>query len=188
VLATASHRPSLPPVSSRKTARGKYLQEHGVKPRLQFLRPRAAAITRSWFADFRQRRCAPNPERGGGFTASPHQPGNVDLRASQKYQSEHTPLIISPEKIRSAPPRLARKARAAGCHAVKAEAMSDSSLKSGRHGSPTQFEPDKMPNVETNRRRSFRNHRIAKSSTTSPTKLKVRPINGTSSEAGKTAI
>jgi aconitate hydratase len=106
---------------------GKYLQDHGVKPAdfnsYGSRRGNHEVMVRGTFANVRLRNKLVNVE--GGFTR--HLPTNQEMSifdASQKYQSDHTPLIILAGKeygSGSSRDWAAKGPRLLGVHAVIAE-------------------------------------------------------------------
>jgi aconitate hydratase len=106
---------------------GKYLQEHGVKPAdfnsYGSRRGNHEVMVRGTFANVRLRNKLVSTE--GGFTR--HLPTNQEMSifdASEKYQSEHTPLIILAGKeygSGSSRDWAAKGPRLLGVHAVIAE-------------------------------------------------------------------
>jgi aconitate hydratase len=106
---------------------GKYLQEHGVKPAdfnsYGSRRGNHEVMVRGTFANLRLRNKLVNVE--GGFTR--HLPTNQEMSifdASQKYQSERTPLIVLAGKeygSGSSRDWAAKGPRLLGVHAVIAE-------------------------------------------------------------------
>jgi aconitate hydratase len=106
---------------------GKYLQDHGVKPgdfnSYGSRRGNHEVMVRGTFANVRLRNKLVNVE--GGFTR--HLPTNQEMSifdASQKYQSDHTPLIILAGKeygSGSSRDWAAKGPRLLGVHAVIAE-------------------------------------------------------------------
>jgi aconitate hydratase len=111
----------------KESPAGKYLQEHGVKPSdfnsYGSRRGNHEVMVRGTFANVRLRNKLVNVE--GGFTR--HLPTNQEMSifdASQKYQSERTPLIILAGKeygSGSSRDWAAKGPRLLGVHAVIAE-------------------------------------------------------------------
>jgi aconitate hydratase len=128
---------------------GKYLQEHGVKPgdfnSYGSRRGNHEVMVRGTFANVRLRNKLVNVE--GGFTR--HLPTNQEMSifdASQKYQSERTPLIILAGKeygSGSSRDWAAKGPRLLGVHAVIAESYEriHRSNLVGMGILPLQFEP-----------------------------------------------
>ena len=151
---------------------GKYLQEHGVKPgdfnSYGSRRGNHEVMVRGTFANVRLRNKLVNTE--GGFTR--HLPTNQEMSifdASQKYQADHTPLIILAGKeygSGSSRDWAAKGPRLLGVSAVIAESYEriHRSNLVGMGILPLQFLGwAKRRIAPSHRRRSFRDHRHSQS-------------------------